>query len=173
MTAMAARSMGYRVHVLDPDANCAARPVVDRVVVAAFDDPAGAAELARECDVVTLEIEQIAPAALAAACRACAGAPGRRDPRAWCRIARGRSSGSPTRAFPIGPYRVVRTADELADAMRTLGARLFVKACHGGYDGRSQLRLDAGADAADAFAVARWPTRRWPSRGSISRSSCR
>ncbi|NUP69585.1 MAG: 5-(carboxyamino)imidazole ribonucleotide synthase, partial [Gemmatimonadaceae bacterium] len=67
MTALAARSMGYRVQVLDPDPDCAARPVVDRVVAASFDDPAGAAELARACDVVTLEIEQIGPAALDAA----------------------------------------------------------------------------------------------------------
>ena len=34
MTAMAARTMGYNVHVLDPDANCSAAPVADRVVAA-------------------------------------------------------------------------------------------------------------------------------------------
>src|SRR5215207_9962709 len=67
MTALAARSLGYRVQVLDPDENCAARPVVDRVVVARFDDAEGARELARGSDVVTIEIEQIAPTALAAA----------------------------------------------------------------------------------------------------------
>src|SRR6202022_39015 len=67
MTALAARSLGYGVQVLDPNADCAARPVVDRVVVAPFDDPMGADTLARACDVVTIEIEQIAPAALEAA----------------------------------------------------------------------------------------------------------
>src|SRR5215208_6406329 len=67
MTALAARSLGYRVQVLDPDANCSARPVVERVVVASFDDADGARELARESDVVTIEIEQIAPPALAGA----------------------------------------------------------------------------------------------------------
>src|SRR5437763_8828446 len=67
MTALAARSLGYGVQVLDPDADCAARPVVDRVVVAPFDDADGARMLARECGVITIEIEQIAPAALAAA----------------------------------------------------------------------------------------------------------
>ena len=38
MTALAARSMGYRIAVLDPDPNCAAAPVVDDVVEAQFDD---------------------------------------------------------------------------------------------------------------------------------------
>ena len=50
MTALAARSMGYGVQVLDPSPDCAARPVVDRVVVAPFDDPEGAAELARAAE---------------------------------------------------------------------------------------------------------------------------
>src|SRR3981081_4544832 len=67
MTALAARSMGYGVQVLDPSPDCAARPVVDRGVVPPSDAPEGAAELARACDVITIEIEQIAPAALAAA----------------------------------------------------------------------------------------------------------
>ena len=67
MTALAARSLGYGVQVLDPNSECAAKPVVDRVVVAAFDDPDGAADLARGCDVITIEIEQISPAALEAA----------------------------------------------------------------------------------------------------------
>src|SRR6059058_2311684 len=67
MTAMAARTLGYNVHVLDPDAKCAAAAVADRVVAAKFDDADAAADLARACDVVTLEIEQIGVEALAAA----------------------------------------------------------------------------------------------------------
>src|SRR5882672_11298076 len=49
MIALAARPLGYRVHVLDPDPHCAASPVVGR----------GA-------DVVTLEIETVSTAALEA-----------------------------------------------------------------------------------------------------------
>ena len=64
MTAFAARSMGYRIHVLDPDPNCATAPVADRVVAAAFDDAEAARDFARHCDVITLEIEQIATSVL-------------------------------------------------------------------------------------------------------------
>ncbi|MEQ1690758.1 MAG: 5-(carboxyamino)imidazole ribonucleotide synthase, partial [Gemmatimonas sp.] len=35
MTAIAARSMGYDVHVLDPDAACATRAVASRTITAA------------------------------------------------------------------------------------------------------------------------------------------
>ena len=69
MTAMAARTLGYDVHALDPDPDCSARPVVDRLVPARFDDDEAAGELARHCDVVTLEIEQIAVPSLEAAAR--------------------------------------------------------------------------------------------------------
>jgi 5-(carboxyamino)imidazole ribonucleotide synthase len=67
MTAMAARTLGYHVHVLDPDPACSASAVADRVVAAKFDDADAAADLAAHCDVVTLEIEQIGVAALEAA----------------------------------------------------------------------------------------------------------
>ncbi len=59
MTAFAARSMGYDIQVLDPEAACATRPVASRTITAKFDDVEAAVALASECDVVTLEIEQM------------------------------------------------------------------------------------------------------------------
>ena len=59
MTGYAARSLGYDVHVLDPDPACPARAIASRVITAPFTDAAAAVELARGVDVVTLEIEQI------------------------------------------------------------------------------------------------------------------
>jgi len=152
MTALAARSLGYGVQVLDPNSECAAKPVADRVVVASFDDPDGAADLARGCDVITIEIEQIAPAALEAAMK---HAPVRPGP-AILRIVQDRARQKEWLAkqgIPIGPYAVVKSTDALVDAARTLGPDLFVKACHGGYDGRSQLRLDASSDIVSAFSL--------------------
>ena len=149
MTAMAARTMGYHVHVLDPDGDCAASAVADRVVAAKFDDADAAADLAQHCDVVTLEIEQIGVDALAAAMRHAPVRPGphilaiiqdRSKQKAWLR----------ERGFPIGAYRDVTTASELEDAARDLGA-LFVKSCRGGYDGRSQARVASAAEAPDAW----------------------
>src|SRR5678815_4449744 len=66
MTGLAARSLGYDVHVLDPDPNCPASVIASRTVAARFDDADAAASLAERCAVVTLEIEQIGTAALSA-----------------------------------------------------------------------------------------------------------
>ncbi len=147
MTAMAARTLGYHVHVLDPDANCAASAVADRVVAAKFDDADAASDLARQCDVVTLEIEQIGPDALDAAMR---HAPVRPSP-AILAMVQDRSRQKrwlATNGFPVGDYRDVASLEQLASAQRDLGA-LVVKANRGGYDGRSQVRV------ADAAAVER------------------
>jgi 5-(carboxyamino)imidazole ribonucleotide synthase len=151
MTAMAARTLGYHVHVLDPDPECAASAVADRVVAAAFDDADAAADLASQCDVVTLEIEQIGVAALEAATRHAPLRPGasllsvvqdRGRQKRWLA----------THGFPLGDYRDVANAAEVASAAHDLGP-LIVKACHGGYDGRSQMRVDGVAQANDAWTA--------------------
>jgi 5-(carboxyamino)imidazole ribonucleotide synthase len=144
--------MGFGVQVLDPNPDCAARPVVDRVVVAAFDDPDGAAELARGCNVITIEIEQIGPAALEAALR---HAPVRPSPFILGVVQdRARQKDwLASQGVPIGAYAVIDSSGALSEAMRTIGPSLFVKACQGGYDGRSQIRVEQGDDAAASFAA--------------------
>lgn len=141
--------MGYRIHVLDPDAECSAAPVADRVIAARFDDVDAASELARHADVVTLEIEQIAIAALEAARRHAPLRPGvnvigiiqdRARQKEWLR----------ENGFPVGDYVIVRSAAEVASAVSRMGDT-FVKSVHGGYDGRSQVRLREAAQAHEAW----------------------
>ena len=66
-TALAAQSLGYRVHVLDPDPASAAGRVADRHVVAELDDAAAVAEFARGTARVALTAETMHAGALAAA----------------------------------------------------------------------------------------------------------
>jgi 5-(carboxyamino)imidazole ribonucleotide synthase len=152
MSAMAARSLGYRVHALDPSVRCPALAVVDRIVTAGFDDEAAAIELARHCDVVTLEIEQIAAASLRGALRYAPVRPGpavldvvrdRGRQKAWLR----------EHAFPIGDYRLVGSSEELHAAIDSLGGDVFLKARVGGYDGRSQVRVQDVSRASEAWAT--------------------
>ena len=59
MLALAAKPLGYRVIVLDPDADCPASSASDAVIAASFDDVRALEELAARCDVVTLEFENV------------------------------------------------------------------------------------------------------------------
>ncbi|GGG66028.1 5-(carboxyamino)imidazole ribonucleotide synthase [Edaphobacter dinghuensis] len=146
MTAMAARAMGYRITVLDPDPACPARFVVDSCIEAGWDDAREAANLARGCDVVTLEIEQIAPASMEAAAKFAPVRPGgamlaiiqdRIRQKDWLR----------EKGFPIGEYRAVRSVDDLRKAISELGGRCFCKSATGGYDGRGQGKVGFNAGA--------------------------
>ena len=144
MTAIAARTMGYRVHALDPDPECAAKAVVDRLITARFTDADAAAELARHCDVVTLEIEHLGPAALFAARE---HAPVRPAPEIPA-IIQDRATQKRwlvDHGFPVGAYRDVTDSTSVATAFRDLGP-LFVKATHGGYDGRGQVQIHGAND---------------------------
>jgi 5-(carboxyamino)imidazole ribonucleotide synthase len=137
------------VHVLDPDAECAASAVADRVVAATFDDADAAAELARHCDVVTLEIEQIGVEALAAAQR---HAPVRPDASVLA-IIQDRAAQKKwlrERHHPIGEYLDVTRLEHIEKAVADFGP-VIVKAARGGYDGRSQVRVSSGAEARSAW----------------------
>ena len=154
MVAMAARSLGYRVQVMDPDPSCPARFVVDACFEGGWDDARAAANLARGSDVVTLEIEQIAIESLEAAAKYAPVRPSaellhviqnRIRQRQWLR----------ERGFPLGPWHPARSEQDLVEAVAALGGRCYVKSAHGGYDGRSQVKIGFGDDttAADAWRL--------------------
>jgi len=155
MTAMAARTMGYDVRVLDPERDCPARPVASHTITAPWADAIAAAELARGCAAVTLEIEQIPRASLEAVAAIAPLHPGvepvvivqeRARQKEWL-LANG---------FPLGPFRTVRDAASTSAAVAELG-RSIVKSAMGGYDGRGQIRVRTAEEGGKAFDSLRAP----------------
>jgi len=59
MFCVAARTMGYRVVVLDPDPVCGAGLIADEHIKADYTDLSALEEMAKQCDVITLEFENI------------------------------------------------------------------------------------------------------------------
>lgn len=151
MTALAARELGFGVIVLDPDPDCAARGVADRVIVGAFDDAEAAARLAREVSVVTVEIEKIAPAALAAVSKHAPLRP-RAEILATVQDRAVQKRWLAAHAFPLGAWREADSEAALAEAARALGA-CRAKTRRGGYDGRGQARLARPETAGGAWAA--------------------
>src|SRR5271156_5160964 len=140
MPAMAARSLGYRIHVMDPDPSCPARFVVDACFEGDWTDARAAADLARGSDVVTLEIEQVSLGCLEAAAQYAPVRPG----RALMQIIQDRilqKDWLRDHGFPVGRYRAIQTLADLREAALALGGRCFVKTARGGYDGRGQAKI--------------------------------
>ncbi|HLM66986.1 MAG TPA: 5-(carboxyamino)imidazole ribonucleotide synthase [Longimicrobium sp.] len=150
MMALSARTLGFQVQALDPDPACPARWVVDQCYTADFGDTRAAAQLARACDVVTLEIEKIPLASLRAAAEQAPLRPSaavlemvqhRGRQKAW--LAK--------QGFPLGPWQELNGAPELGTAIAALGGKCFVKSCEGGYDGRGQVVVKAATEAPQAW----------------------
>ena len=64
MFTIAARNMGYKVIVLEPDTSSPAGQLADQHIVAAYDDEIALENLGKQCDVVTTEFENIPADAL-------------------------------------------------------------------------------------------------------------
>lgn len=140
MMAMAARTMGYHVRVMDPEEACPASFVVDETIVGKWDDVVAANRLAAGADVVTLEIEQIGVDALEHVAQIAPLRPGVEPIRIiqdktlqkqWLLDA----------GFPVGPFRVIQSETELQQAVPALAGNVFLKIGRGGYDGRGQARI--------------------------------
>ncbi|MBC7844166.1 MAG: 5-(carboxyamino)imidazole ribonucleotide synthase [Gemmatimonadaceae bacterium] len=151
MSALAARSMGYDVHVLDPDPDCPAAAVASHVITAKYDDIDASIAFARTCDVITLDIEQVATESIAAASVHATVHPGaapihiiqdRGRQKEWLQ----------QRGFPVSPFRIARSPLEIAAAFDALG-RSIAKTTSGGYDGRGQARIRSPHDLPAASAL--------------------
>lgn len=149
MFTLRARTMGYRVVVLDPDPESPAGQVADRHLCAHYEDETALGELAK-CDAVTTEFENVPAAALerlSASTQVCPGA--RSVAIAQDRIAEKsflRESG-----FLTAPFRVVRIPGDLETALAAIRLPALLKTSRFGYDGKGQAAILTPADGADAF----------------------
>jgi 5-(carboxyamino)imidazole ribonucleotide synthase len=155
MMAMAARTMGYHIRVMDPEPRCPASFIADETIVGKWDDVGAAHRLAKGADAVTLEIEQIGIDALE---RVAAVAPLRPGVEP-IRIIQDKTLQKPWLAdhsFPVGPFRVVRNEAELHAAVPALDNRVFLKIGRGGYDGRGQARIGLDQRSTPESVSAAW-----------------
>ncbi len=154
MFAIAARRMGYRVHTLSPDYDTPTGQVADREVQAAYDDLDAVREFARGVDVVTFEFENVSAAAAEAAAALTPVRPSGSVLHTCQHRLREKLflSGA---GFPVAPFAVVRSALELTAALDTVGLPAVLKTAGWGYDGKGQVKLAHGSEAAAAWASLR------------------
>lgn len=145
---MAARTMGYRTMVLEPDPQAPAGKIADVHLVADYDDEAALRELGERCDVVTTEFENPPATALEALGRRTLVAP---SPRA-VGVAQDRVE---EKRFlvdcgvPVGPYAVV----DHDGADPALDYPAVLKTARLGYDGKGQRRVDDASSMRAAWTL--------------------
>ncbi len=153
MLAQAAQTLGYRVHVYEPQAHCPAGAVANRETNAGYDDLGALQAFGRGVDVVTYEFENIPAAPLAALAALVPLHPraevlhttqNRQREKAWLRA----------NGFPHVAYAEALDGD-IAPAVAQVGLPCVVKTADFGYDGKGQMKLATPADLEKAAAIFR------------------
>lgn len=151
MFALAARTMGYRVMVLDPDAASPAGAVADVHLQADYQDAAALARMGAECAAVTTEWESVPAATLETLAAHCPVRPG----ASAVAVARDRIR-EKTFVRDLGlataPFVPIHREAELAAAVAGLRLPALLKTATLGYDGKGQIAVNGADQAHAAFA---------------------
>lgn len=152
MFALSARKMGYRVHTFSPDRDTPTGQVADREIVASYEDLDAVHAFAREVSAVTFEFENV-PAATAGA--AAEHAPVRPS-GGVLHVTQNRLREKGFLAehgFPVAPFAPVRSREDLAAALVSIGCPAVLKTAGWGYDGKGQAVIRKASDSPAAWAA--------------------
>jgi len=152
MLAIAAAQLGYRAHVLAPEATGPATEVAAGWTQGRFDDVEAVRAFAQAVDVATYEFENVDPHAVAYL----AGRVAVHPPVRSLDVSRYRPNEKTLVAELGGRTADWRGVDSLAAldaAIAEIGAPAILKTTLFGYDGKGQARIDAAADTAAAWAA--------------------
>jgi 5-(carboxyamino)imidazole ribonucleotide synthase len=153
MFCVAARTMGYRVAVLDPDPDCGAGHIADVHIVADYSDKSALEEMADLCDVITLEFENIPSQSV----RHIASKTTVYPVAESLEIAQNRDLEKQF-ALKAGlqpvPYYAIVAEDELEKAVQQVGFPAILKSNTLGYDGKGQFLVNSADELAEAYTEA-------------------
>jgi 5-(carboxyamino)imidazole ribonucleotide synthase len=150
MFTIAARSMGYEVIVLDPDVDSPAGKLATDHVCADYSDQTALNYMAKTCDVITTEFENVPASTLEALASSCPVRPGAHA----VTITQDRvheKSFLRDNGFPTAPFAVIRNESDLADGFKTINSPAILKVSRFGYDGKGQYAIDSDSDLKSAW----------------------
>ena len=137
MLAMAAARLNFRIIVLEPQSDCPAAQLASEQIVAPYDDPDALDALARACQIVTYEFENVP---VAAAARLQQFVPVYPPPRAL-EVAQDRLTEKRFLndcGIATADFRAVDSQDDLEKALADFDDRGVLKTRRLGYDGKGQ-----------------------------------
>ena len=150
MFTVAARTLGYRVTVLDPDPHAPAAEFATAHLAAPFADPAALDELARTCAAVTTEFENAPADALDAIAARTVVRPGG-SPVAIAQDRRREKGFFSQHGFPVGAWATIESLADIDAALETVRLPALLKTARMGYDGKGQARVASRAEVERTF----------------------
>jgi len=151
MFTIAARTMGYKVMVLDPDPQSQAGQMADVHLQADYTDHGALKKMAEACAAVTTEFENVPAASLIELARNCRVSPGA-DAVAIVQDRSREKSWLAENGFATAPFALINSAGDLESAAQTSGFPAILKVSRFGYDGKGQFRVTSMEELKAAFA---------------------
>ena len=147
---IAAHVMGYKVTVLDPDANSPAGKVADVHICARYDDQKALQSLAKTCQAVTTEFENVPAKTLSFLATMLPVHPSA-DSVAIAQHRVSEKQFLQDAGLPLAPFVVINQAADLPNDADDIYPAIL-KVARFGYDGKGQARVANQKEAALAFA---------------------
>jgi 5-(carboxyamino)imidazole ribonucleotide synthase len=151
MFAIAARRLGYRVHVYSPDSDTPTGQVADLEIDASYEDHKRLAEFARGVQVVTFEFENVPSGAIEVVSRYAPCRPSGAVLHTTQHRLREKSTLAGFGA-PVTPFRAANNVAEIKAGLAELGTPAVLKTASWGYDGKGQAMIRSADQAEAAFA---------------------
>jgi 5-(carboxyamino)imidazole ribonucleotide synthase len=150
MFTIAARSMGYRVIILDPDPHSPAGRIADQHIQADFHDHAALDMLGDSCVAITSEFENLPVESLSRLQSHCPVHPAP-DVLAMAQNRLQEKNFLDEHEFPTVAFYPIQTLDELEEAMSGLGAPGILKIAQPRYPGHGRHAVATLEEAVEAF----------------------
>ena len=151
MFTVAARTLGYRVTVVDPDPHAPAAEFATDHLVTEYTDAAALDRLAASCAAVTTEFENAPAAALdALASRVVVRPAG--SSVAVAQDRRREKEFFASHGLPTGAFAFIESAADLDAAVAQVGVPAVLKTARFGYDGKGQARVHSPAGLKAVYA---------------------
>lgn len=141
MMTASAKEKGFKVIILDPTSNCPAAQVADEQIVAEYDDLSALLELAKKCDVLTYEFENVDAETI-------------NEVKKYTDVPQGTKALIVTQNrirekgflvdnhFPVVEHSIVSSPADFDMAIKKIDYPAILKTVEGGYDGKGQILLE-------------------------------
>lgn len=157
MMAQSAKAMGFSVGILEPSFPSPAGEVADFQITASYEDEEALKQLAKKCQVLTFEFENVQVKTLEAAAQFTYFPQGTK----LLYLSQNRlreKTYLKNLGIPLAKFAPVSSLKELQQASATIGFPCVVKTLEGGYDGKGQVVLQGEKDLDKAaFLVEKVP----------------
>lgn len=150
MFTIAARTMGYEVVVLDPDKESPAGKLATTHICADYSDQVALDQIAKNCDAITTEFENVPAATLDALAKTKPVRPGAKA----ISIAQDRIQEKnflKDNGFTTAPFAVIHSLEDLKNSISEIGTPSILKVSRFGYDGKGQFGINTESDIEKAW----------------------